>query len=82
MVPKLKVLPRKEERRHLLRITRKTERNKLQSRKQPSRPEYKIPTLEGVLGPDLKALLVPGPAVLEISESQSLGDNSFENFVW
>ena len=49
-VPKLKVLPRKEERRHFLLITRKTERNKLQSRKQPSRPEYKIPTLEGVLG--------------------------------
>ena len=49
-VPKLQVLPRKEERRHFLLITRKTERNKLQSRKQPSRPEYKIPTLEGVLG--------------------------------
>ena len=28
----------------------KGERNKRQSRKQPPRPEFKIPTLEGVLG--------------------------------
>ena len=77
------MLPGKEERRHFLLITRKTEREtsvKAESNLQGLKS--KDPLERECLGPDPKALPVPGPAVLEISESQSLSGNCFETFVW